>query len=200
MSHSHSEQASAPPRQQAKGGNAQESASHERNMYLRFGAMVLTSTVVMFLLTYTNVYTVGHIRWSQERLYMALLMGSVMAIVMLAFMWSMMYRNVKINVGILAVASAIALVALLMSRGQFAIGNRLYMEGMIPHHSIAILTSERANITDLRVAELAHGISSTQRQEIKEMTWLVDDITKNGPATTPAEAAQRPVPDFSGAH
>jgi hypothetical protein len=108
-----------------------------------------------------------------------------------------MYRNVRINVAILVVAGALAVGALLMSRGQVAIGDRLYMDGMIPHHSIAILTSERANLSDVRVAELAHEISGAQRKEIKEMTWLVDDITKNGPATTAEEAERRPVPEFS---
>ena len=41
-------------------------------MYLRFGLMIATSTVVMFVLTYTNAFSIDHIRWSEERLYMAL--------------------------------------------------------------------------------------------------------------------------------
>jgi hypothetical protein len=72
------------------------------------------------------------------------------------------------------------------------------MSGMIPHHSIAILTSERADIVDLRVRELADGIARTQRKEIKEMDWLIQDIDRNGPATTEDEARQRPVPNFAG--
>ena len=67
---------------------------------------------------------------------------------------------------------------------------------MIPHHSIAILTSERAHIEDVRVRELADGIIDAQRREIKEMEWLIADIEANGKATTQAEAAQRPVPNF----
>jgi hypothetical protein len=70
---------------------------------------------------------------------------------------------------------------------------------MIPHHSIAILTSEHAKIEDLHVHDLADQIASSQRREIKEMTWLVDDIRQNGPAKTPAEATQRRVPDFNKA-
>ena len=72
------------------------------------------------------------------------------------------------------------------------------MRGMIPHHSIAILTSERADIDDLRVRELADGIARAQRKEIKEMDWLIEDIERNGPATTEQEARQRPVPEFEG--
>ena len=72
-----------------------------------------------------------------------------------------------------------------------------YMRGMIPHHSIAILTSEHADIDDLRVCELANGIIRAQREEIAEMDWLIDDIAENGEATTQAEADQRPAPRFT---
>lgn len=75
-----------------------------------------------------------------------------------------------------------------------------YMEGMIPHQSIAILTSERAGIVDLRVADLADGIIQAQREEIAEMEWLLRDIEKNGPATTQNEAKRRPVPDRQPRH
>lgn len=167
-------------------------------MYLRFGLMIATSTVVMFALTYTNAFSVEHVRWSEERLYMALLMGAAMALVMLAFMRSMMYRNRTINLVIVALALALGGTALYLSRSQALVDDQAYMRGMIPHHSIAILTSERADIDDVRVRELADGIARTQREEIKEMDWLIEDIERNGPATTAEEARQRPVPDFGG--
>lgn len=72
------------------------------------------------------------------------------------------------------------------------------MSAMIPHHSIAILTSERADISDARVCELAVGIIEAQRREIQEMSWLIDDIDEHGPAATRAEADERPVPSFEG--
>jgi uncharacterized protein (DUF305 family) len=46
---------------------------------------------------------------------------------------------------------------------------------MIPHHSIAILTSERENISDPRVQELTDKIIKTQRKEIDEMKKLIKD-------------------------
>lgn len=172
--------------------------SHERRMYLLFALMITTSTVVMFLLTYTNAYALDHVRWSEERFYMALLMGSAMALVMLAFMRSMMYKNRTLNLVIVGVAVVLGGVALYLSRSQALVDDQAYMNGMIPHHSIAILTSERADIDDVRVRELADGIIAAQRKEIKEMDWLVEDIEENGPATTEAEAQERPVPDFEG--
>ncbi len=170
----------------------------ERRMYLRFAAMILTSTVVMYALTYTNLFDLGHAHVSEERIYMAVLMGSAMAIIMLGFMWGMMYRNVRVNIGIVVGALVVGGTALTLSQSQRLVEDGAYMRGMIPHHSIAILTSERAQIEDLRVRELADGISSTQVKEIKEMEWLLGDIAENGLATTPEEAEARPVPDFSG--
>lgn len=168
----------------------------ERRQYLRFGAMIATSTVVMFLLTYTNTYAWEHVRWSEERLYMALLMGGAMGIVMLSFMWSM-HKNTKVNIGIYAGAFALMAVALWLSRSQHFVDDREYMKGMIPHHSIAILTSEHADIDDLRVCELANRIIEAQRDEIDEMDWLIDDIARHGEATTRAEAEARAVPEFT---
>jgi hypothetical protein len=167
-------------------------------MYVRFALMVLTSTVLMFALTYTNAFSVDHVRFSEERVYMAALMGSVMALVMLAFMAGMMYRDRRLNAVVVVVALVLGGTALYLSRSQALVEDQSYMDAMIPHHSIAILTSERAGIEDLRVRELADTIAATQRKEIKEMDWLVQDIEENGPATTRAEAESRPVPEFSG--
>lgn len=169
----------------------------QRRMYLMFGAMILTSTAVMFLLTYTNAFSIDHVRWSEERFYMALLMGSAMAIIMLLFMRAMMYRNLKVNIAIIVAALVIGVSALGLSRSQILVDDVAYMDGMIPHHSIAILTSVRANIDDLRVRELADGIIQAQEDEIAEMKWLIEDIAVNGKATTQEDADQRPVPDFS---
>ena len=169
----------------------------QRRMYLRFLAMIATSGLVMFVLTYTNNFSAEHIRFSEERLYMALLMSGAMAIVMLSFMWGM-YKDTKTNIAIVIGGLVLAGAALFLSRSQMLVDDVAYMDGMIPHHSIAILTSERAGIEDLRTRELADGIIKAQRKEIKEMTWLVNDIRENGPATTPEEAAARPIPDFEG--
>ena len=54
--------------------------------YRRFGLMILTSTVVMFVLTYLNTYAWEHVFFSETRTYMAILMGATMALVMLAYM------------------------------------------------------------------------------------------------------------------
>ena len=165
-------------------------------MYLRFAAMIATSAVVMFCLTYTNTYAWDHVRWSEERLYMALLMAGAMAIIMLGFMWGM-YRDTRANLGIISIGIVLMGTGLWLSRSQHFVDDREYMKGMIPHHSIAILTSEHADIDDLRVCRLANGIIKAQREEIAEMDWLIADIEAHGEATDQAEAEARPVPPFT---
>lgn len=165
--------------------------------YLRFGAMILTSMVVMFALMYFNTYAFEHVRWSETRFYMTFIMGAAMAIVMLGYMLGM-YKNTKVNIAIFAGSAVVLAGALFLVRSQATVGDRSYMKAMIPHHSIAIMTSERANIEDVRVRELADEIIRAQRREIKEMDWLIDDIAENGLAATQSEAEARAVPDYEG--
>jgi Na+/proline symporter len=148
--------------------------------YTRFAAMIATSTVVMFGLMYLNTYALDHIAYSQTRMWMALLMGAVMATIMLGFMWSM-YKDRRVNAAIIA-GSVIAFAgSLWLVRSQQTVYDVSYMEAMIPHHSIAIMTSERARIRDRRVRELADKIIEAQVREIGEMKALIADLERNPP-------------------
>jgi len=167
--------------------------------YIRFALMIATSMAVMFILMYLHSYRlIEHAWFSETRLFMTLIMGGGMVIVMLLYMLHM-YRSTRNNlitiaVGVLLIGGGVALV-----RSQVTVSDTDYMEGMIPHHSIAILTSERARIEDPRVRELADEIIAAQRREIRQMEWLIRDIRANGLPTTQAEADARPMPDFRGA-
>jgi hypothetical protein len=172
--------------------------SDDQRRYLRFGAMILTSTLVMFGLMYLHTYEFAHVRWSETRGYMALIMGAAMAAIMLGFMLGM-YKNRAWNFAILGVAVVVFAGSLWLVRSQAAVDDTAYMNGMIPHHSIAILTSENAGIEDQRVRELADEIIAAQRREIAEMKWLINDIEQNGPARASEDATDRPVPDFEAA-
>ena len=169
---------------------------HEGN-YKRFMAMVGTSTAIMFGLMYLNTYALDHVMWSETRFWMTFVMGAVMAVVMLFFMWGM-YKNTKKNWIIIGVSVVTLFLALWLVRSQETVYDSEWMSAMIPHHSIAVMTSERAHIEDKRVQELANSIITAQRKEIAEMKWLIDDIEKNGIAATDEEAAARPVPKFEG--
>lgn len=153
--------------------------------YAKFAAMIATSTVIMFVLMYLNTYSVDHVWFSETRFYMAFVMGAAMAVIMLGFMLNM-YADKKINAGILVGSIAVFALSLYLVRSQDTIGDVAYMKAMIPHHSIAILTSERANIRDPRVRELADGIIEAQRREIGEMEALIADLEAHPlPANTP---------------
>lgn len=165
--------------------------------YWRFLAMVATSSLVMLAFMYLNSYALDHVRWSETRGYMTLLMAAAMAVVMLSFMLPM-YTSKGANAAIYLGSVALFVVALWLVRSQSTVDDSSYMRAMIPHHSIAILTSERAQIRDVRVRELADEIIRAQRREISEMEWLIRDIAQNGVAETQAEAAARPLPDFKG--
>ena len=147
------------------------------NRYARFAMMILTSTVVMFGLMYLNTYEVDHVFFSETRAYMALLMGATMAFIMLAFMLGM-YTNRSANIAIFLGSVAVFLLSLWLVRSQATVDEVSYMKAMIPHHSIAILTSTRAHIADPRVRKLADGIIETQRREIAEMKGLVKELGK----------------------
>jgi uncharacterized protein (DUF305 family) len=143
--------------------------------YGRFAAMIATSTAAMFILMYSLVYRLGHVLWSDMNLFMALYMGATMAFIMMGFMRGM-YSNRKVNAGILVGSVVVFALFLFLARSQATIGDVAYMEAMIPHHSIAILTSERAHISDPRVRALADEIIFSQKREIAEMKALIEDL------------------------
>ena len=151
--------------------------------YTRFLAMITTSTIIMYGLMYLNTFSLDHVYFSGTRAYMALYMGAVMAVVMLAFMWGM-YKNTAANIAILLVSALLFAGSLFLVRSQQPIADVAWMKAMIPHHSIAILTSSRANISDPRVQTLANEIIEAQRREIEEMQRLIADLEgRAAPAT-----------------
>lgn len=152
--------------------------------YGRFALMIATSTVVMFGLMYLNTYALAHVFYSQTRTWMALVMGAAMAVIMLGFMWSM-YRNRAANIAIVAGSVAVFAGALWLVRSQETVDDLSYMKAMIPHHSIAIMTSERAHIRDPRVRVLADRIIEAQVREIDDMKDLIAELERN---PTPGDA------------
>jgi uncharacterized protein (DUF305 family) len=145
--------------------------------YWRFVAMIATSTVVMYGLMYLNTYAYEHVLWSETRAWMALLMGSAMSIIMLGFMLAM-HKKMAVNLAIFSGAAVLFAVSLWLVRSQATVDDVDYMKAMIPHHSIAILTSKRAQISDPRVRKLADAIIDTQEREIAEMKTLIAELDR----------------------
>lgn len=164
----------------------------DKMSYGRFAAMIATSTVVMYGLMYLNTYALDHVFWSQTRAWMALLMGAVMAVVMLGFMRKM-YPSRKVNLAIFGGALAVFAASLWLVRSQATVGDVSYMKAMIPHHSIAIMTSERARISDPEVRKLAAAIIATQVREIAEMKAMISRLEASSPPTDRTELTDTPL-------
>ena len=145
------------------------------NPYVKFTLMILTSTAVMYIMMYFNTYQWDHIYFSETRAYMALYMGAGMAVVMLAFMTNM-YKKTKVNLMIYGLSVLMFAVGIWGVRSQATVDQVDWMQAMIPHHSIAILTSSRADIEDPRVKRLADDIIEAQKREIKEMQALIKEL------------------------
>lgn len=143
--------------------------------YAKFLGMIATSAILMYAVMYLNTYELDHIYFSEMRMYMTILSTAVMAVIMLGFMLHML-KNKKINLAIVGVSIIVFVGSFFLMRNQTTIDEVDYMEAMIPHHSIAILTSERADIEDPRVQELADDIIDAQEKEIAEMKDLIEEL------------------------
>lgn len=153
----------------------QHSEQEKMNPYIKFSLMILTSTVVMYIMMYFNTYQWEHVYFSETRAYMALYMGAGMAVIMLVFMGNM-YKKTKLNLMIYGLSVLMFAVGIWGVRSQATVDQVDWMQAMIPHHSIAILTSSRADIEDPRVQKLADDIIEAQKREIAEMQALIEAL------------------------
>lgn len=147
--------------------------------YRNFLLMIVAASVLMFGLMYLNTYRLEHVWFSRTRMFMTFIMAGSMALVMLFFMRHM-YKSRRANFAIVIGSVALIGLGLWLVRSQTTVGDLAWMKAMIPHHSIAILTSERANISDPRTKALADKIVKTQRQEISETEFLIKDLQDHG--------------------
>ncbi len=156
--------------------NEHTNSRKSKNHYTRFVVMLTCSFVAMYITMYLNTYEWDHVYFSLTRFYMSCLGIATMAIIMFVAMRGM-YKNKKKNFAIIFVSISLFIGALSLVRDQNAtVGDVLWMKAMIPHHSIAILTSERADIKDPEVKKLAEDIIKAQRREIAEMKALIQRL------------------------
>ncbi|WP_296236890.1 DUF305 domain-containing protein [Psychrobacter sp. UBA5136] len=151
------------------------SEQEKMNPYVKFSLMILTSTVAMYIMMYFNTYKWDHVYFSETRVYMALYMGAGMSVIMLAFM-SNMYKKTKVNLIVYGLSVLMFVFGIWGVRSQATVDQVDWMQAMIPHHSIAILTSRRADIEDPRVRKLADDIIEAQVREIGEMQELIEEL------------------------
>ncbi|MFV8225029.1 DUF305 domain-containing protein [Christiangramia aquimixticola] len=154
--------------------NSKEHDQHKKKgNYAKFFLMLGLSFIAMYITMYFNTYEFDHVYFSLTRFYMSCLGIAAMAVIMLSLMKSM-YKDKKKNMAIYVGSLVLFVSALGLVRAQKPIiGDVLYMKAMIPHHSIAILTSKRADIDDPEVRKLADDIIKAQEKEIAEMKKMI---------------------------
>ena len=145
------------------------------NSYVKFAAMMTVSFVIMYAVMFLNADIFEHVMLSTTRTYMTILMVAPMAISMILFMWKM-YENKKINYIILTSAVIIFIGTLAMLRNQTLIADVQWMKAMIPHHSSAIMVSQKAHLTDPEAQKLAEDIIKAQKEEIVQMQEMIQRL------------------------
>jgi len=140
--------------------------------YKKMALLLLVNAIIMFVLTYSLIDTFDHFYPNLNRAYMAIIMVSPMALVMMLFMRSM-YQNEKLNKILYITFSGLFILTFFLARSQTGIDNQMFLRSMIPHHSSAILMCERSTITDPEIAKLCDGIVKAQKEEIAQMKEML---------------------------
>ena len=148
------------------------------NPYLKFGIMMATSFVIMYAVMYLSVDKWDHIYLAPSRTYMTFLMIATMAPTMLLFMWKM-YKKRAWNYAILGVSVLAFVLAVGGLRQQVFVNDVQWMKAMIPHHSIAIMVSQKAHLKDPEAIKLAEEIIEAQEREIAEMKKMIYRLEQN---------------------
>ena len=173
----HDDTAHSPPPAGARAAGGADAERHRAaaGPYRRFAWTILAASVAMYFVMYLDLYSIDHGYWSWSRLFMTMMSAATMTVIMMLFMRGM-YPNKALNTVISLGAVAVFGAGLFLVRSQATVGDVAWMRAMIPHHSIAILTSERADIQDPRVRDLADSIIETQRREIQQMQTYINDL------------------------
>lgn len=137
--------------------------------------MLIFSAISMYITMYFNTYEIDHVFFSWTRMYMTFIGIGGMSIIMFLMMRDM-YKNKVKNAAILIGSVLLMIVSTVLVRKQIPIDDVKWMKAMIPHHSIAVLTSKNATLTDPEVQKLAEEIIKAQEKEIAEMKKMIERL------------------------
>ncbi|TPV33413.1 DUF305 domain-containing protein [Paucihalobacter ruber] len=146
-----------------------------KSNYTKFILMLICSAISMYITMYFNTYELSHVFFSWTRMYMTLIGIGGMAIIMFLFMRNMYTSKLK-NTMLIVGSLLLMAVSTVLVRQQIPIDDVKWLRAMIPHHSIAILTSNKADIKDPEVKKLAEEIIKAQEEEIAEMKRMIERL------------------------
>lgn len=140
--------------------------------YLTLAMAITVHFFIMWALTYVGIAALDHAFLNVNRFYMAVVMVAPMVVVMLTAM-SHMFSNKRLNVALYVVSIAVFVGAFGAIRAQTFVGDEQLSRSMIPHHSVAIKTCERASLDDPETIQLCNEIVAAQREEIAQMREIL---------------------------
>ena len=140
-------------------------------LIMMLGSFVLQYYIMSYLMSNNS----KNIESSRGKIYVSTLMALFMGLLEV-IMYDHQYHVVSYKYYI----PFLSLIALFwyLYRNQVGVDERNYLNEMIEHHSMAILTSEKIleKSSNYKVRRLATQIVSLQNQEINEMKGLVKSI------------------------
>ena len=118
---------------------------------------------------------ISNVTNSLGKVYLATIMGLYMVLIEIA-MRDMQYGS--FNVMYYSIFGGLLIIFIYFYRVQYAIKDRQYLEEMIEHHSMALLTSQEIlkKTDSYNVSKLAKNIIQTQTDEILEMRNLLKSV------------------------
>ena len=133
------------------------------------GSLLIQYFLMSPIMVSNRIYITNNI----GKAYMAVIMALFM-VLLEVMMHDHQYHVLSLN--LYAIIFAALALFIYLYRKQVAINDKQYLEGMIEHHSMALLTSEEIlkKTDDYNVAKLAKNIIQTQTDELRTMRELVD--------------------------
>lgn len=140
--------------------------------YVKLGLQSLFGGVVMYLVMFTMIDSLGSFYNNLNMLYMTLMMVAPMVAAMVIAMRDMFPRP-ALNAALIAASIVVFLGGFALIRTQTTIDDTAFLRSMIPHHSGAILMCREAKLTNPKIIELCKEIIASQRSEIEQMQRIL---------------------------
>lgn len=140
--------------------------------YGMLGISFVVMLILMYLIMFTMIYSLGEFIQNINFFYMAIMMATPMT-VMMPLMMGSMYPDRKLNLFVYIGCALLFVLAFMGIRTQALVGDTQFLRSMIPHHSGAILMCEQANIKDPEIKTLCGEIIKSQAEEIDQMKGIL---------------------------
>jgi len=140
--------------------------------YRMLGISFIVMLILMYLIMFTMIYSLGEFIQNINFFYMAVMMATPMT-VMMPLMMGSMYPDRKLNLIVYVGCALLFVLAFIGIRTQALVGDTQFLRSMIPHHSGAILMCEKAKIDDPEIKTLCGQIIKSQTEEISQMKGIL---------------------------